>query len=70
MNFDIKKSIMDYPIVAFDTETSGAYPLESEVIELGAVKFFHGKNNWTVSDITKTSAVFTSRKHSDPRDYK
>lgn len=43
MNFDIKKLIMDYPIVAFDTETSGAYPLESEVIELGAVKCFQGQ---------------------------
>lgn len=43
MNFDIKKSIYDYPIVAFDTETSGAYPLESEVIELGAVKWYQGK---------------------------
>lgn len=43
MDFDIKKSIFDYPIVAFDTETSGAYPLESEVIELGAVKWYQGQ---------------------------
>lgn len=43
MIFDLKKSIYDYPIVAFDTETSGAYPLEAEVIELGAVKWFQGK---------------------------
>lgn len=43
MIFDLKKSIHDYPIIAFDTETSGAYPLESEVIELGAVKWFQGK---------------------------
>lgn len=43
MNFDIKKSIYNYPIVAFDTETSGSYPLESEVIELGAVKWYQGK---------------------------
>ncbi|MEK6628942.1 MAG: exonuclease domain-containing protein [Bdellovibrionota bacterium] len=43
MNFDIKKSIYNYPIVAFDTETSGPYPLESEVIELGAVKWYQGK---------------------------
>lgn len=33
----------DYPIVAFDTETSGPYPLESEIVELGAVKWFKGE---------------------------
>lgn len=32
----------DYPIVAFDTETSGPYPLESEIVELGAVKWYQG----------------------------
>lgn len=43
MNFDLKNSIYDYPITAFDTETSGAYPLDAEVIELGAVKWFKGE---------------------------
>lgn len=43
MLFDQEKRIFEYPIVAFDTETSGAYPIESEVIELGAVKWFNGK---------------------------
>lgn len=43
MNFDIKKSIHAYPIVAFDTETSGPFPIESEVIELGAVKWYEGQ---------------------------
>ncbi len=43
MIFDLTHSIYDYPIVAFDTETSGAYPLESEVIELGAVKWHKGE---------------------------
>ncbi|AZZ35826.1 exonuclease [Bdellovibrio sp. qaytius] len=33
----------EYPIVAFDTETSGPYPLESEIVELGAVKWHQGK---------------------------
>lgn len=33
----------EYPIVAFDTETSGPYPLESEIVELGAVKWYQGK---------------------------
>lgn len=43
MIFDSKQQIFDYPIVAFDTETSGAFPLEAEVIELGAVKWFKGE---------------------------
>lgn len=43
MNFDKKSSWDQFPVVAFDTETSGAYPLESEIIELGAVKWFQGK---------------------------
>lgn len=33
----------EYPVVAFDTETSGPYPLESEIVELGAVKWYQGK---------------------------
>lgn len=43
MLFDQEKRISEYPFVAFDTETSGAYPIESEVIELGAVKWHQGK---------------------------
>lgn len=43
MNFDKKLSWDQFPVVAFDTETSGAYPLESEIIELGAVKWFQGE---------------------------
>ncbi len=43
MNFDFESNINDYPLVAFDTETSGAYPIESEIIELGAVKWFKGE---------------------------
>lgn len=43
MVFDLNSAITNYPIVAFDTETSGAYPLESEIIELGAVKWVNGK---------------------------
>ena len=43
MNFDKKMAWDQYPVVAFDTETSGAYPLESEIIELGAVKWFKGE---------------------------
>ena len=41
MNLNLPWS--EFPIVAFDTETSGAYPIESEIIELGAVKWHHGQ---------------------------
>lgn len=33
----------EYPLVAFDTETSGAYPVGSEIVEFGAVKWFRGQ---------------------------
>lgn len=33
----------DFPITAFDTETSGAYPVGSEIVEFGAVKWFQGQ---------------------------
>ena len=33
----------EYPLVAFDTETSGAYPVGSDIVEFGAVKWFQGK---------------------------
>lgn len=42
-NFNFEDDWTKYPVVAFDTETSGAYALESEIIELGAVKWFQGK---------------------------
>ncbi len=43
MVFSETTPCLEYPIVAFDTETSGAYPLESEVIEIGAVKWHNGQ---------------------------
>ncbi|MBC7421687.1 MAG: exonuclease [Bdellovibrio sp.] len=43
MPFDLNQSIHHYPLVAFDTETSGPYPIESEIVELGAVKWYKGK---------------------------
>jgi DNA polymerase-3 subunit epsilon len=33
----------DYTFVAFDTETSGAFPIGSEIIEFGAVKWQNGQ---------------------------
>ena len=57
MVFDLNSAITKYPIVAFDTETSGAYPLESEIIELGAVKWVDGKV------VDRFQALLKPRKH-------
>lgn len=43
MEWDKLKHWSEYPVVAFDTETSGSNPIESEIIELGAVKWFKGE---------------------------
>lgn len=43
MEWNTLKHWSEYPVVAFDTETSGGYPIESEIIELGAVKWFKGE---------------------------
>ncbi|AGH96259.1 exonuclease domain-containing protein [Pseudobdellovibrio exovorus] len=59
MTFDLKRSIYDYPIVAFDTETSGAYPIESEVIELGAVKWLNGEIVGKFQTLLKPSKLLT-----------
>lgn len=40
---NINDDWMKYPVVFFDTETSGAYAIESEIIEIGAIKWFNGK---------------------------
>lgn len=40
---NLNDSWRQYPVVAFDTETSGAYAIESEIIELGAVKWLNGE---------------------------
>lgn len=49
----------DYPVVAFDTETSGPYPLESEIIELGAVKWQQGKVVGQFQTLLKPSKPLT-----------
>ena len=40
---DLSTKIRDLTIVAFDIETSGSYPLDSEICELAAVKWKNGK---------------------------
>lgn len=42
MNFS-DQNIDRLPIVAFDTETSGPYPVAHEIVEMGAVKWENGK---------------------------
>lgn len=49
----------EYPIVAFDTETSGAYPLESEIVELGAVKWYQGQIVGQFQTLLKPSKPMT-----------
>lgn len=40
---DTSKPLDQYTYVAFDTETSGAYPLGYDVVEFGAIKWFQGQ---------------------------
>lgn len=40
---DLSRVWNNFDLVAFDTETSGAYPIGSEIVEFGAVKFRDGK---------------------------
>lgn len=41
MNLDLP--LHEYTFVAFDTETSGAYPVGYDVVEFGAVKWYQGQ---------------------------
>ncbi len=43
MFIDLEKNWQDQVIIAFDTETTGKYPLQSEVCEIGAVKWKNGE---------------------------
>lgn len=40
---NLQTPLKDLVLVAFDTETSGAYPVGSDVVEFGAVKYANGK---------------------------
>lgn len=39
----LKTKISDLAFVAFDTETSGAFPIKEDIVEFGAVKWLGGK---------------------------
>lgn len=41
--FNLEKPWTEFTFVAFDTETSGAYPIGSEIVEFGAVKWKGGQ---------------------------
>lgn len=52
---EISKPWTEYTFVAFDLETSGAYPLGSEIVEFGAVKWRAGKEIETYQTLLKPS---------------
>jgi DNA polymerase-3 subunit epsilon len=52
---DIERPWTDFTFVAFDTETSGAYPLEAEIVEFGAVKWRAGKEVDSLQFLLKPS---------------
>src|SRR4051812_41661743 len=52
---DTSKPWSEFEFVAFDTETSGAYPLGCEVVEFGAVKWKGGKEIDSFQTLLKPS---------------
>lgn len=49
----------EYTYVAFDTETSGAYPIGSDVIEFGAVKWRGGQEVGSYQTLLKPRALLS-----------
>lgn len=49
----------EYTFVAFDTETSGAYPIGCEIIEFGAVKWKAGEEIATYQTLVKPRELLT-----------
>lgn len=45
--------MLDLHFIAFDTETTGKYPIESEICEIAGVRFEHGKVVDTFSSLVK-----------------
>ena len=48
--------IQDFTFIAFDTETTGRYPLESEICEIAAVKFINGEIADTFTSLIKPNS--------------
>ena len=57
MNLDLPWS--QYTYVAFDTETSGAYPLSADIVEVGMVKYANGKEVGEYQTLLKPRALMT-----------
>lgn len=53
--FDLNRPWTECEFIAFDTETTGAYPLGSEVVEFGAVKWRDGKETGSFQTLLKPS---------------
>src|SRR4051812_25854435 len=51
----LQKSWRDLTLVAFDTETTGKYPLTAEICEIAAVKYRGGEVVDTYSTLLKPS---------------
>lgn len=52
---DLERPWTEYEFIAFDTETSGAYPIGSEIVEFGAVKWKDGKETGRYQTLLKPS---------------
>lgn len=57
MNLD--ENLRNYTYVAFDTETNGQYPIGSEIVEFGAVKWHGGR-------VLDSLQIFAKPKHPIP----
>lgn len=57
MNLDLP--LNQYSYVAFDTETSGAYPIGHDVVEFGAVKWFQGQEIGRLQFLLKPRELMT-----------
>ena len=57
MNLDLP--LNQYSFVAFDTETSGAYPIGYDVVEFGAIKWFQGQEVGRLQFLLKPRELMT-----------
>lgn len=56
----LKTKLSDLAFVAFDTETTGAYPVGDEIVEFGAVKWSRGQIVETLQVLVKPSQQMTA----------
>lgn len=56
---ELNRPWTEYTYVAFDTETSGAYPIGSDVIEFGAVKWRGGQEVGSYQTLLKPRELLT-----------